>query len=142
MGTCIANTIPCVGAPDGQRDEARRGPATRLIYNAEDPFAIGLELADKRRQLLWSVSRALLYLGVDDPATTSIGHGDIRISVEGDEVRLELSNPNGRFVLWLPADEVREFLAVTFDEIPLGTEADHIDWAATTQLLLGRHPAG
>ena len=137
MGTCMTNVIPCVVSANGQRDQAGRMPTTRLIFNRADPFAIGLESTNPRGgRVEWWFSRALLYLGADDPAAGLIGQGDVRIAVEGTELRVELSSPTGRAVLWFPVDEVREFLAVTFHEVPLGTEADHIDWAATTHLLL------
>lgn len=143
MGTCMANVIPCVGSSRGRRDQAGRMPTTRLLFDRADPLAIGLELTNPGgRPVQWRVSRAQLFLVVDDPTVGLVGQGDVRISIEGDEVRLELSSPDGHAVLWLPADEVRTFLAVTFHEVPLGTETDHIDWAATTRLLLGYHPAG
>jgi hypothetical protein len=143
MGTCMANVIPCMGSSRGHRDQADRMPTTRLIFNEADPFAISLECANPRGgPVRWRVSRALLYLGVDDPAVGSVGQGDVRISVEGTEVRLELCSPAGHIVLWLPVEKVAEFLTATFNEVPLGTEADRIDWAAATQRLLERHPAG
>jgi hypothetical protein len=137
MSIWMANVIPCMGSARGHREQAGPMPTTRLIFNAADPFAIALESTNPRSgPVRWRVSRALLYVGVDDPAVGTVGQGDVRISVEGTEARLELSSPTGHIVLWLPADEVREFLAVTFFEVPLDTEADHIDWSAATQLLL------
>lgn len=115
----------------------------RLIYDPADPFAVLLRMPrdpGSMRWVDWVFARELLDDGLADHI--EFPTGDVQICPDaGDELRIELSSPNGFAVMWLAADRVTSFLAESYAVVPLDKEADRIDWERELALL-GAGPAG
>lgn len=91
-----------------------------LRYSAADPFAVRMVLlpsGDGDESVEWVFARCLLTDGLTSPA----GEGDVRVAVVGREVCVELA---GAASVLLPLDGLVEFLAVSYEIVPTGAEAD------------------
>jgi hypothetical protein len=110
-----------------------------LRHEPSDPWAVGLVMTVQGESVEWVFARDLLAAGLAGPA----GVGDIRIhpcaSHDGDPVvHIELGNPDGHAVLRASAGAVARFLDATYQSVPAGREAEHLDIDATlTRLLAG-----
>ena len=108
-------------------------------YLPAQPFAVHLQMTSGVEVIEWTFSRDLLTQGLERPA----GLGDVRVhpctAQDGTQVvMLELSSPNGRAVLQVPAGELAQFLAATYCSVPVGSETEHLDVdAALAELLAG-----
>jgi hypothetical protein len=106
-----------------------------LVYDPADPFAVALKIpVENGIFCTWLFSRELLNDGL--LGCHELPAGDVRVVPEAyyPEVRIELSSPDGRGLLWLPVDQVSAFLAASYERVPAGTEAARIDWASVLPL--------
>ncbi|MFE4862181.1 SsgA family sporulation/cell division regulator [Streptomyces sp. NPDC056670] len=122
-------------------DATERIPlVTRLVYEADDPFAVRVRFELREDMAVtWTIERDLLAQGL----AREVGDGDVRVSprtVEGRrEARIELAGCGldgewGRavFSAWEPA--LRGFLDRTYEIVPAGEETVDVD-AFLTQVL-------
>jgi hypothetical protein len=101
---------------------------TRWGYRADDPFAISLAVRTSAdRWVEWLVSREL----VVDALATPAGDGDVRmrpLHVQGyDIVEIEIRSTDGRAVLEVDRDLLRQFVDMTVDVVALGDESGWMD---------------
>lgn len=97
---------------------------TRLMYRAEDPFAVRIVFhANAAAPVVWTFARELLLEGLFRPA----GEGDVRVwpTVTGAERELNilLRSPDGDTFLRSRAATVSVFVGRTLDLVPPGTES-------------------
>ena len=110
-----------------------------LSYLATDPYAVTAVFhADDEASVAWTFGRDLLAQGLAEPS----GEGDVGIwpstSRGAAVICLALSSPSGRALLEASRDDVRAFLAATYDLVPQGTESEHLDLEdALVRLLAG-----
>ena len=101
---------------------------TRWSYSAYDPFAVSLAVRTRHdRWVEWLVGRELVVAGVDGPA----GEGDVRmrpLTVQGyDIVEIEIRSHDGRAVLEVDRELLRDFADATLEMVGLGAEAERMD---------------
>ena len=101
---------------------------TRWTYRAADPFAVTLGVRGRRDRFVeWLVARDLVIESLTGPA----GCGDIRMSpqhVQGyDIVEIEIRSTDGRAVLEVDRDLMRQFVDATLALVPAGAEALRMD---------------
>jgi hypothetical protein len=101
---------------------------TRWTYSPADPFAVTLGVRTRRDRFVeWLVARELVIESLTGPA----GCGDIRMSpqhVQGyDIVEIEIRSPDGRAVLEVDRDLLRQFVDASTALVPVGEEAAHVD---------------
>lgn len=105
-------------------------------YHQSDPYAVTVEFHTGEEPVVWTFARQLLTDGV----ASSVGAGDVRVwpSREGGErlVCISLSSPSGQALFEAPLGDVMSFLTRTYELVPTGTEADHLDLEAELALLL------
>ena len=99
----------------------------RLVYRAEDPYAVHITFhIGSEQPVNWTFARELLVEGVFRPC----GHGDVRIwptKVDGRSVVLmALTSPDGDALLEAPAAIVSAWLERTLRVVPPGTEQDRL----------------
>lgn len=117
---------------------SRPVPST-LRHEADDPYAIHVEMTVEDATVEWTFARDLLTDGLARPA----GLGDVRIhpctAADGTAVvHLELGNSDGHAVLQASATEMARFLDATHESVPPGSEPGYLDIDATlTRLLAG-----
>ena len=70
------------------------------------------------------------------PDARPIGSLDLQLLAK--EVLIDLLSPSGHAALWVADADVTQFLAATYQLVPAGTEADHINWARELPNLLER----
>ena len=116
----------------------------RMAYDIADPYAVTVAFHtgahDDDEAVEWTFARQLLTDGV----STAVGQGDVQVwpavSDEGPIVGLALSSPSGKATFEIRVPELVEFLALTYDAVPTGTESDHVDVDAELALLLWANP--
>ena len=101
---------------------------TRWIYRASDPFAVTFAVrVHEHHWIEWLTARDLLVAAMDGP----VGEGDIRMGprvVSGHRiVEIEIRSTDGRAVLDVDHDRLRQFLDAATALVALGAEADHVD---------------
>ena len=101
---------------------------TRWSYSAADPFAITLGVRTKSdRWVEWLVARDLVAEALEGPS----GYGHIRMSpqvVQGyDIVEIEISSHDGRAVLEVDRDLLRDFIGSTTELVAFGEESAQMD---------------
>ena len=101
---------------------------TRWTYQASDPFAVTLAVRIQQGHWIeWLLARDLLVVAMDCPA----GEGDIRmgpkVALGYDVVEIEIRSTDGRAVLEVDRDLLRQFVDAATALVPLGTESDHVD---------------
>ena len=101
---------------------------TRWSYSTADPFAVGLAVRTRHdRWVEWLVARDLVVDALEGPA----GLGDIRMSpqtVQGyDIVEIEIRSTDGRAVLEVDRDLLRQFVESSFEIVAIGDEDEHMD---------------
>ncbi len=117
-----------------------------LSYDAGDPYAVQVGFhtgsgADNPGDVVqWTFARQLLTDGVTGP----VGQGDVQVwptgNVGAGVVCLSLSSPSGKALFEVPVPELVEFLTSTYDAVPTGAEAEHVDVDAELALLLWAEP--
>ena len=101
---------------------------TRWTWSAADPFAVVLGVRGRRgRWVEWLVARDLVMESLTGPA----GVGDIRMSpqhVQGyDFVEIEIRSADGRAVLEVDRDLLRQFVDATLAVVRVGEESARMD---------------
>lgn len=116
----------------------------RMAYDIADPYAVSVAFHtgghDEDEAVEWTFARQLLTDGV----STAVGQGDVQVwpapSEDGPIVCLALSSPSGKATFEIRVPELVEFLALTYDAVPTGSESDHVDVDAELALLLWANP--
>jgi hypothetical protein len=116
----------------------------RLAYDIADPYAVSVAFHTGSQKdddaVEWTFARQLLTDGVSAP----VGQGDVQVwpapSDGGPVVCLALSSPSGKATFEIRVPELVEFLALTYDAVPTGSESDHVDVDAELALLLWANP--
>jgi hypothetical protein len=110
-----------------------------LYYSSDDPYAIRIAFhVGLDEPVEWIFSRDLLTAG----STAREGQGDVTVwpsegaSGVGQVLNIELSSPFGQAHFEAAADEVADFLARTYQAVPAGAEASHVDVDAELTALL------
>jgi hypothetical protein len=101
---------------------------TRWTYSATDPFAVTLAVRTRHnRWVEWLVGRDLVAAALESPA----GLGDVRMrpqTVQGyDIVEIEIRSTDGRAILEVDRDLLRDFINSTTEIVALGDEDLDID---------------
>ncbi|MGW6793165.1 SsgA family sporulation/cell division regulator [Streptomyces chartreusis] len=112
--------------------------SARFSYRLWDPYSIHVEFSIAGRlPVSWVFARDLLAEGTVRPS----GLGDVRIwpggSLRSGFLCLELSSPDGRAVLTVPAEVVMPWLESTYRMVPAGREGASIDLESELSRLLG-----
>lgn len=109
-----------------------------LRYSADDPYAVETVFdAGGEQPVRWVFARDLLAEGL----SRAVGELDISVRPALDErgaaaVHILLDSPDGRALLEGSADDVRAFVAKTYEAVPAGQESDHLDVEAELLSLL------
>ena len=108
-----------------------------LEYSVEEPFAVVLELHLGASVTCWTLSRELLARGVREHD----GQGEVAawpVMTPGGShlVRLRLGPVEACAVLEFEHQVLASWLESTFDLVPAGTEARHVNWDETIARLL------
>ncbi len=108
--------------------EAAAPVVTRWVYYADDPFAVTVEIQTRGNRFVdWVLARELLVAGLSAPA----GIGDVRVRPanmgEWEVTLVEICSPDGRAVLEVDRDLLRQFVQATIDAVPLGSESAVFD---------------
>ncbi|GGR30593.1 SsgA family sporulation/cell division regulator [Streptomyces netropsis] len=106
---------------------ARAVPA-RLRYERSDPFAVHIAFPPAASldgaEVEWTFARELLATGLN----TSTGCGDVQVWPCGaDRTVLEFHAREGVAMVQLDTAELRRFLGRSYELVPAGTEAGHLD---------------
>ena len=115
-----------------------------LRYEPSDPYAVQVAFhtstAGSGDVVEWTFARDLLSEGIDLPC----GEGDVQVwpssRASSTVVCLSLSSPSGRALFEVPLRALGDFLARTYDAVPAGSEADHVDVDGELALLLWAEP--
>jgi hypothetical protein len=103
-----------------------------LYYSEEDPYAIRIAFhVGLDTPVEWMFARELLSTGIE----AEQGLGDVRVwpsavsmsGLPGSVLNIELSSPLGQAHFEAPVKEVADFLYRTYQIVPVGREADHVD---------------
>src|SRR3712207_1574393 len=110
---------------------------TRWTYAAADPYAVTLAVRTKQdRWVEWLVARDLVAESLDGAA----GEGDVRMSpqvVQGyDIVEIEIRSHDGRAVLEVDRDLLRQFVESSFEVVAPGAESSRVDLDAEIASLM------
>ncbi|MBV9011617.1 MAG: SsgA family sporulation/cell division regulator [Pseudonocardiales bacterium] len=108
--------------------EAAAPVVTRWTYWTDDPFAVTVEIQTRGNRFVdWVLARELLVTGLSAPA----GIGDVRVRPatmgEWEVTLVEIRSPDGRAVLEVDRDLLRQFVEATLDLVPLGSESMLVD---------------
>ena len=101
---------------------------SRWSYTTADPYAVTLSFrADRGHWVEWCFARELLVGGLSEPA----GDGDVRIrpdlSLDTDQLVMELESPDGYAIVELSREGAARFIASTHTLVPLGAESAFVD---------------
>jgi len=92
-------------------------------YLATDPWAISMVM-HTTTPVPWTFARELIADGLN----TTTGHGDVRVVPAETAVTLELSSPSGAARLAFARASLEKLIEHTEHLVPLGAEAEHVDW--------------
>lgn len=115
-----------------------------LRYDVTDPYAVQIAFytgPEARGDVVqWTFARQLLSQGVSAPA----GEGDVQVWPSASDglpvVCLSLRSPSGQALFEVPASDLVDFLAQTYETVPSGGESAHVDVDAELALLLWAEP--
>ncbi|MFC0547931.1 SsgA family sporulation/cell division regulator [Kutzneria chonburiensis] len=101
---------------------------TELRYDPTDPYAVTATFHHGQGDIDWIFARDLLADGLLAPT----GDGDLHVNpvVDSDTVLLVLTTPDGAAVMETSAEELAAFLDLSYEQVPPGTEWDHVDFDA------------
>lgn len=103
---------------------------TTFTYRAADPYAVVLTFRTGRNEwVLWTLARELLGAGL----VATSGDGDVSISPDNADparVWITFRSPSGRAAIAFDRNDLERALCASESIVPLGTEADRIDWTA------------
>jgi hypothetical protein len=112
-----------------------------FLYSREDPYAVRIVFrVEMEEPVEWTLARDLLSAGIERHE----GPGDVRLwpsagsedGAPGSVLHIELSSPFGQAHFEAPAEEISDFLRRTYQIVPAGEEAEHIDVEAGLKDLL------
>jgi hypothetical protein len=112
-----------------------------FLYSGEDPYAVRIVFhAEMEEPVEWTLARDLLSAGIERHE----GPGDVTVwpsagsedGAPGSVLHIELSSPFGQAHFEAPAGEISDFLRRTYQIVPAGQEAEHIDVEAGLKDLL------
>ncbi|MBB5852511.1 SsgA family sporulation/cell division regulator [Amycolatopsis umgeniensis] len=108
-----------------------------LVYDAADPWAVTLTVRGGDNWVPWVFARSLLTdaMTAGGSMLDRVGDGDVRITVRGTHVLLELDSPSGHAYLRLSRADVDRLLDQAEQLVPEGAEA--LDWDQEMALLAG-----
>ncbi|MFD1152323.1 SsgA family sporulation/cell division regulator [Saccharothrix hoggarensis] len=98
-----------------------------LHYEPEDPYAVAVLFHTGQGKVEWIFARDLLADGL----LTASGEGDILVRPAADDperVLVELNAPTGFAILSADAEDIAEFLDLTYDVVQPGEEDLWIDF--------------
>ncbi len=109
--------VTCGGDPVGME----------LVFDADDPLAIGFGFVDDDGPYEWTVSRDLVF---DAACGKTVGAGDIRMwPVTSCSTGMVLSSNSGEQLLTVPTRTLLNFVRGTFKLIPRSHEQKQVDAA-------------
>jgi len=95
-------------------------------YSALEPLAVTVDFVGDTI-VQWVFARELLQVGMTRP----VGEGDVTCwpgtTDTGRVVCIALRSPTGEALLEAPADDVAAFLQRSYEVVPAGREAEHLD---------------
>jgi hypothetical protein len=98
-----------------------------LRYDSSDPYAVHATFRAEDSQVTWVLARELMMTGLQAVS----GMGDVKIQPceqnPAAVVLIQLSSPDGVAVLAASSADLRNFLLRTCDQVPPGTEGEHLD---------------
>jgi len=118
------------------------GTSTPLLasfeYTTADPYAVSILFKAEPVPVRWTFARDLLVEGFFEPT----GDGDVHVwpclSAEGRAVViLELNSPSGEVLIQVSSRTLSEFIRQMLIKVPLGNEADLIDFDDELDEVLG-----
>lgn len=97
-----------------------------LTYDTRDPFAVTAEFHTGRSTVHWIFARSLLADGL----IAAAGVGDLRVTPAADPtlVVFELSAPSGTAVMEASAQDLADFLDMTYAHVPPSEEHAWFDF--------------
>ncbi|WMX44429.1 SsgA family sporulation/cell division regulator [Streptomyces roseicoloratus] len=100
-------------------------------YDPDDPWAVLVGFGRGEHAVEWTLSRELLHRGTRTPC----GEGDVqfwplRQGGRDGRLRIRLGGTGVPVLVDVDRSALRAWLAKTFEAVPAGTEATHIDWEA------------
>ncbi|MFI9382372.1 SsgA family sporulation/cell division regulator [Kutzneria sp. NPDC052558] len=97
-----------------------------LSYDPTDPYAVTATFHHGLGEVTWIFARDLLADGLIAPA----GDGDLHLNpvFDADLVLFVLNSPDGAAVMEAPAEELAEFLDLTYEQVAPGSEWDQVDF--------------
>ncbi len=101
-----------------------------LAYEAADPWAVTLTVrSGDDNWVTWVFARCLLTDAMVAGGSTldRVGDGDVKITVHGSHVLLELDSPSGHAILRLPRADVDRLLDKAEQLVPEGSESLDLD---------------
>lgn len=98
----------------------------QLRYDPEDPFAVTVVVSRGAQRMTWVFARDLLADGIRSVAP--LGEGDVRVQATAVLTDLTFTGVDGTTALLrVPWWNTREFVRLTEDEVPRGTEQCDVD---------------
>lgn len=122
-----------------ERGHVRPLESCDLIYDPRDPFAVVLIVRDdlSGQEIEWTFSRDLLTDGLARQLEPR-GGGDVRIwRCSRYEVHITLASPDGTADLHAEAEDIDQFLRLTYAAVPLAHELDHVDIGRELDAMFG-----
>jgi Streptomyces sporulation and cell division protein, SsgA len=108
-GERIKRELTCAMSLDGTRRRRCEGIRLTARYDSCRPLALELEFHTRARPV-WEIARWLF----DEASVDRVGKGDVRMWREADELRIDLSSPDGFASLWLTFAQISEFVGQTY----------------------------
>jgi hypothetical protein len=114
-------------------DAQRVKVAAQLSFDARDPFAVSVSFdAGGADPVEWTFARDLL----DEGLWRAVGEGDVRVWPHRGAVFLALCSPTGEALLEARRRAVSDFMARIEHVMPIGHEADCVDFDRELECLL------
>ncbi|SEM18284.1 SsgA family sporulation/cell division regulator [Streptacidiphilus jiangxiensis] len=106
-------------------------------FDPSDPFAVTVAVAvgsigTPRPPVTWVIARELVVGGLDH----RVGEGDVQVRPLSPEWTLiELGCPDRSAIVLVATEDLRDFVAATFDVVAEGAESAWLDWDAVLRQL-------
>ncbi|SOE25649.1 SsgA family sporulation/cell division regulator [Streptomyces sp. OK228] len=121
------------------RGHVRPLEGSELIYEPDDPYAVVMVTRDEMHGTVqvWTFARDLLTDGLARQLEPRTG-GDVRVwRCNPVEVHITLDSPDGRCELHAIADDIDQFLTLTYAAVPLCHEMDGVDMDRELAAIMG-----
>lgn len=107
-----------------------------MTFRVADPWAVGMVIAmPGHESATWVLERNML---IAAQVRRVAGGGDVVMQPVGNiGLQINLTSPNGEISLLLPEAGVARFLRRTYNLVPIGNEARHVDWDGWLTQLVG-----